>query len=80
MKKRNYKSKIKITICVAIVIAFLGVSYIVKLYYPHDYGTTTGNFMNGQKMVEMDGDLYFFQEMTKMVDYIKWIKREKYSK
>jgi len=60
MNKRNYKSKIKITICVAIVIAFLGVSYIVKLYYPHDYGTTTGNFMNGQKMVEMDGDLYFF--------------------
>jgi len=61
MNKRNNKSKIK-KILFTVIVLTIGVVgfYLIKPYLPHDYGTTTGNFMNGQAMVELDGELYFF--------------------
>ena len=61
MNKRNNKSKIKKILFTVIVLTICVVGfYLIKPYLPHDYGTTTGNFMNGQAIVELDGELYFF--------------------
>ena len=61
MNKRKSKSKIKKILLTVIVLAIcVGGFYLIKPYLPHDYGTTTGNFMNGQRLVELDGELYFF--------------------
>ena len=38
-----------------------GVFYLIKPYLPRAFGTTTGNFMNGQWTAELDGEFYFFE-------------------
>jgi len=64
MNKKNNKSKIKKILFTVIVLAICVVGfYLIKPYLPHDYGTTAGNFMNEQRLVELDGELYFFQAM-----------------
>jgi len=61
MNKRKSKSKIKkILLTIIVLIICVGGFYLIKPYLPHDYGTTTGNFMNGQRLAELDGELYFF--------------------
>ena len=61
MNKRNNKLKIKKILLTVIVLTIcVGGFYLIKPYLPHDYGTTTGNFMNAQRLAELDGELYFF--------------------
>jgi len=61
MNKWNNKSKIKAILFVVILIVVCVCSFqLIKPYLPHDYGTTTGNFMNRQWIVELNGELYFF--------------------
>jgi len=61
MNKRKNKPKIKkIVFAVIILIICAGGFNLIKPYLPHEYGTTTGNFMNLQSVVELDGELYFF--------------------
>jgi len=61
MNKTNNKLKIKMVLLVVIVLSFsIGAFCLIKSYLPHEYGTTTGNYMNRQWIVELDGELYFF--------------------
>jgi len=63
MNKWNNKSKIKAILFVVILIVVCVCSFqLIKPYLPHDYGTTTGNFMNRQWIVELNGELYFFED------------------
>jgi len=61
MNKRNNKARIKKILSVVILLVIcVGGFHIIKLYLPHNYGTTTGNFMNRQWFVDLSGEVYFF--------------------
>jgi len=59
-KKKNKLKTQKLVVAVIILIICVGGFNLIKPYLPHEYGTTTGNFMNAQRIVELDGELYFF--------------------